>query len=123
MLDDILEESWTYQEIVKKGLQKGMQQGLQQGMQQGLQKGREEERRRAEEQQKRWIREQREMIVNLVRMRFPEFAALAQSYIETINDTEVLHRLINRLFEVQTAAEAQQAIFDARTEAAERVEE
>ncbi len=36
MLEDILEESWTYQEMIKKGMQKGLEKGLE--------KGREEER-------------------------------------------------------------------------------
>src|SRR5579859_4779443 len=55
MLDDILEDSWTYQEIVKKGMQKGMQQGMQLGLEQG----------RAEERQ-HVIRGQRETLLNFV---------------------------------------------------------
>lgn len=101
MLDDILEESWTYQEIVKKGLQQGMQQGLQQG--------REEERQR-------WLAEQHETVINLVRMRFPDLVSFVLPRVEAVRDTEVLHNLINRLFAVQTAEEAKQAIMDARVE-------
>jgi len=55
MLDDILEDSWTYQEIVKKGMEKGIRQGLQLGLEQG----------RAEERQ-HLIRGQRETLLNFV---------------------------------------------------------
>ena len=88
MLDDILEESWTYQEIVKKA--------------------REKERHVR-------IREQRENVLNLVHMRFPSLITMTELRIETINDPDVLHGLVTRLFSVQTADEAKQAIKDAST--------
>ncbi len=88
MLDDILEESWTYQEIVKKG--------------------REKERHLR-------VRELREFVLNLVHMRFPNLVSVTELHVETINDPEVLHTLLNKLFTVQTAEEAKQAIIDAST--------
>jgi len=94
MLDDILEESWTYQEIVKKGLEKGKQ---------------------LERQQR--IQEQRETVMNLVRMRFPGLVSFAVSRVEAIKDADALHILINQLFAVQTEEEAKQAIIAARAEA------
>ena len=97
MLDDILEESWTYQEIVKKGLEKGRRQGLEQGRQQ-------------------LIRELRDTVIGLVSMRFPMLLVLAESHIETIKSTEALHTLKRQLFSVQTAEEARQSIIDASTE-------
>ena len=48
MLEDILEESWTYQEMIKKGMQKGLERGLEEG----LEKGREEERQRRVQEQR-----------------------------------------------------------------------
>src|SRR5713226_9610769 len=59
MLADILEDSWTYQEIVKKGMQQGLEQGRQQ-----------------------LIRELRDTVISLVRMRFPMLLALAESHVE-----------------------------------------
>jgi hypothetical protein len=88
MLDDILEDSWTYQEIVKKG--------------------REKERHLR-------IRELREFVLNLVHMRFPDLITMTELHVETINDPEVLHTLLNKLFTVQTPDEAKQAIIDAST--------
>jgi predicted transposase YdaD len=87
MLDDILEESWTYQEMLRKGVEKGRQQ----------------------ERQRR-IQEQRETVVNLVQMRFPELVPLAEQHLHVIHNTEELHNLIQKLFAVQTADEARLAI-------------
>lgn len=95
MLDDILEESWTYQEILRKGMQKGLEQGLEQG--------------REEERQQR-IQEQRETVINLVQMRFPELVPLAEQHLFFIHKTEELHHMILKLFAVQTAEEARRAI-------------
>ncbi len=39
MLEDILEESWTYKEIIQKGMQKGLEKGLEKGLDLGLQQG------------------------------------------------------------------------------------
>ncbi len=93
MLDDILEESWTYQEIVKKGMMKG----------------------RAEERQ-HFIRGQRETLLGIVRKNFPELGAFAELQVENIKDTDALQDLINQLlFSIQTTDEARQAIIDAST--------
>jgi flagellar biosynthesis/type III secretory pathway protein FliH len=109
MLEDILEESWTYQEIARKGMQKGLdlglQQGLKQGLEQGLEKGREEERRQR-------IHEQQETLLSFVQMRFPELESLAKQQIVPIKDPEVLHNLIVQLFGVQTTDEARQALME-----------
>jgi len=102
MLDDILEESWTYQEIVKKGLEKGLEKGERLG--------------REQERQQR-IREQHETVMNLVRMRFPGLVSFAVPRVEAIKDADALHILINQLFAVQTEEEAKQAIIAARAEA------
>src|SRR6266851_3831139 len=78
MFQDILRESWVYQEIgqefleqgfekgleqgltkgLAKGLEQGLEQGLAKGLEQGLEMGREEERRRR-------IQDHRQLILNL----------------------------------------------------------
>jgi hypothetical protein len=89
MLDDILEDSWTYQEI--------------------LNKGREKERQHL-------IRGQRETLLSFVRKHFPELSAFAELRVENMKNTDALQHLLNQLlFEVQTAEEAKQAIIDAST--------
>ena len=121
MLEDILEESWTYQEIARKGLQKGLdlglQQGLEQGLQQGLEKGMEKgleqglEQGREEERQQ-WVQEQHENLLSFVQVSFPKLVSLAMQQTAPINDPAVLHNLIVTLFSVQTADEARQALME-----------
>ena len=100
MLDDILEESWTYQEIVKKGLEKGRRLGFEEGLEEGRQQ---------------LIRELRDTIIGLISMRFPTLLAFAESEVETIKNTDALHTLKSQLFSIQTTDEAKQAIRDAST--------
>ncbi len=89
MLEDIMEESWTYKEIIRKGLEKG----------------------REEERQQR-IQEQHQTLLSFVQIRFPELVTLAKQQTTPINDPEVLHNLIVKLFGVQTADEARQAFME-----------
>ena len=105
MLEDILEESWTYQEMIKKGMQKGIDLGLEKG----LEKGREEERQQ-------WVQEQRETLLSFVQMRFPELVPVARQQVASIKDPGALHDLIIKLFAVQAAEEARQALMEAGTE-------
>ena len=83
MLDDILEESWLYQELLRKG---------------------------AEQEHQRRIQEQRETVVSFVQMRFPELVPLAEQHLHFIHDPEELHNLILKLFAVQTIDEARRVI-------------
>jgi transposase len=83
MLDDILEESWTYQHILRKGV---------------------------EQERQRRIQEQRETVVSFVQMRFPELVPLAEQHLHFVHDPEELHNLILKLFAVQTVDEARRAI-------------
>ena len=113
MLEDILEESWTYQELIQKGMQKGIDLGLEKGLERGLEKGLEKGR---EEERQQWVQEQRETLLSFVQMRFPELTLTAKQRISAINDPGALHNLIIRLFAVQTAEEARQALMEAGTE-------
>jgi predicted transposase YdaD len=84
MFQDILRESPIYQEI----------------MEQGLEKGREEGR----------IREQREMLIRLVQLRFPELLALARQQAHGITNPEALPPINFKLLDVQTIEEARQLL-------------
>ena len=96
MLQDILEDSWAYQEMVAKGLQKGLEQGLQKGLEQGLQKGE--------------VRGLREAIVDVVQERFPEITVLARKQVDTLEDPALLRRLIVKISTAQTVKQAEQAL-------------
>ncbi len=89
MFQDILRESWVYQEIG----------------QEYLEKGREEERQRELEQQ-------RELLMSFVQKRFPETMALAKQQVDSITDLEVLRKVFLKLFDAQTAEEVKKILFE-----------
>ena len=83
MFQDILRESWVYQEIVEEG----------------------EEKERV-----RRIQEQREMLLGIVQLRFPELLALAKQQVENIKDAEVLPSVSLKLVAAQSVEEARQIL-------------
>ena len=98
MFQDILRESWVYQEIG--------QEFFEEGLEKGLEKGREEER-------KRRIQEQREMLISLVQIHFPDIIDLARQKAERVNDPEVLRTLNLKLIATQRLDEAKKLLFEA----------
>jgi predicted transposase YdaD len=97
MFQDILRESWVYQEIG--------QHFLEEGRKEGREEGREEERRRRAEGQ-------RELLMSFVQARFPEIAVLAKQQAERITDPEVLQHVIIKLLAAQGLDEAKRVLLD-----------
>ncbi len=83
MLDDILEESPLYQELLRRG---------------------------AEEERRRRIQDQRDTVVSFVQMRFSELVPLAEQQLVSIHDADELHDLVLKLFAAQNAEEARQLL-------------
>ena len=102
--DDILEESWAYQEMLAKGMEKGLQKGLQQGMEKGMEKGLQQgmEKGRTEAL--------REAIMDIVHIRFPEIAERVRQRIYSIEDLDSLRRLHVKLSIAKDTQEAEQAL-------------
>jgi predicted transposase YdaD len=82
MFQDILEESWVYQEIIEQGLEKGT------------------------------IQERRQTLMDFLQTRFPEVLALATQQTNSIKNAETLRTLSTKLFAAQTAEEAKQILLD-----------
>jgi predicted transposase YdaD len=99
MFQDILKESWVYQEIGEEFLEQGFEQGLEKG----LEKGREEERQRR-------LQGQHEMLASFVQAHFPEITVLAKQQTDDIKDPEMLQNAILRLLAARTVEEAQQIL-------------
>lgn len=93
MYQDILKESWVYQEIGQEFLE------------QGIEKGREEERLRE-------VQRQSQMLMSFVQTHFPEITALAKQQTEKIKDPEVLQSVILKLIAAQRLDEARQILLD-----------
>jgi len=89
MFQDILSESWVYQELVE----------------QGVEKGREEERQQE-------LQRQRQTIIGFVQRRFPEITALGEQLTAKITDPETLQTVILKLLDAQTVEEARQVLLN-----------
>ncbi len=85
MFQDILSESWVYQELVEQGVEKERQQELQR---------------------------QRQTIVGFVQRRFPEISTLAEQQTAKITDPEVLQTMILKLLDAQMLEEARQILLN-----------
>jgi hypothetical protein len=92
----MLEESWAYQEMVQKGLQQGLEKGLEKGLRKGRQEGE--------------LQAQRETLLDILKARFPELAALAKKQMSNIKDPQLLRTLTVKISTVQTANEAEQLL-------------
>ena len=86
-MQDFLQESWLYQEIMQKGFDKG------------IEKEREEE-----------LRRQRQLLMTIIHMHFPNITSLAQKQAEAIKDPEVLQGLIFKVLAAETEEEATQGL-------------
>jgi len=87
MLQDILRDTWAYQEI----------------MQEGRQEGREEERQQR-------LKDQRQMLMSLVQVHFSNIAHLAKERADAIKDPEALQSLILKVVAAQDEEEAKQIL-------------
>ena len=91
MFEDFLEESWSYQEMVQKGLDKGIQIGEKHGIERAL-------------------NAMRPTLISVVEARFPELTDLAQQQGERFTMPELLGDVINKLLKAQTTEQARQIL-------------
>jgi hypothetical protein len=94
MFQDILEESWVYQEIVEQGIEKGRKEGKEIGREEGT------------------VQERRQALMDFLQTRFPEVLVVAAQQTNSINNPEVLRTLSTKLFAAQTAEEARLILLD-----------
>lgn len=84
MFESKLESSWFYQEVIEKGMQKGIEQGE--------------------------VKALRPMLIQVVETRFPELLPLAREEAERSTVPATLSTKINKLLRVRTLEEARQAL-------------
>ncbi|HKV58532.1 MAG TPA: hypothetical protein VJO32_09620, partial [Ktedonobacteraceae bacterium] len=89
-MHDILRESPYYQEILQEGYQEGRQEGLEEGKLEG----------------------QREILLAIVRFRFPKINRLAKTLVATFNDPASLQSLTVKISMAQTVEEAKQYLLE-----------
>jgi predicted transposase YdaD len=95
MFQDVLRESWVYQEIG--------QEFLEEGREEGRREGREEERQQA-------LQRERTMLLRLVQAHFPELSDLAQQQVESIDDPHILYHMYLELVRLQSPEDAKRII-------------
>ena len=91
-MEDILEESWAYQEMVQKGLAKGLEQGLKQGLEQGLEQGKQQGLE--------------QIVVRFAELHFPDLVPLAKQQAAQATNSQQLQEMLNKLFVAHTDNEA-----------------
>jgi hypothetical protein len=92
MFQDILEDSWSYKEIVQKGLDQGFQKGLQKGIGQGE------------------LMTAQQFLARIVEKHFPPLLLLAQQKAAQLKTIDKLNRVIDSLLDVQTLEQARQVL-------------
>lgn len=104
MFHEILEDSWSYQEMVQKGidvgLQKGLEQGLQKGLDQGLQKGFEQGE----------LMSARSFLTRIIEKHFLPLLPLAQQKAAQLKTVDALNITIDKLLEAQTLEQAREVL-------------
>jgi predicted transposase YdaD len=117
MFQDILKDSWVYQEIgqefldqgYKKGLEIGLEKGLETGLKEGLERGREEEREKR-------VELLHLIIMSFVETQFPEIIKLAKQHIDTIDNPEALQTAFIRLLAARNLEQAKGIFSEVDTE-------
>src|SRR6266568_9037819 len=102
VLQDALRDTWAYQEIMQEGWEEGLQKGIVEGRVEG----------RAEERLQR-LKDQRELLMTLVQMHFPNLTELAQRQANAAEDPEALQQLVLKLVAAQTQEQAEQVLLAA----------
>ena len=90
MYQDVLRESWVYQEIGQEYLEKGLEQGLEKGRKQGIEQA------------------LHQTLMIYVETRFPQLVVLAQQQTGFITDVALLNQIMSTLFTLQTPEEVEQ---------------
>ncbi len=104
MFEDILRESWVFQDILAEGLEKGIQQGIQQGVQQGIQQGIQQglEKGHAEERS--------EELQLLVQEQYPGLADLIAEHKERLIALPQFRTLYIKIIRTDNEEQARQII-------------
>jgi hypothetical protein len=115
MFEDFLEESWSYQEMVQKGIDKGIELGRKQRLELSKKLGIDNEFELNVKMGE--LKALRSTLVRIVEIRFPELTALAQQQVEHFTMPELLRDVIDKLLSLmaQTTDRARQVLMELDT--------
>jgi hypothetical protein len=92
MFHDILESSWSYQEIVQKGVDQGLQKGFEKGE----------------------LKTLRSVLVRLVEKHSPELLPLAQQQAAQLNNLVALNAAVDKLISAKTVEQVRQILDESK---------
>jgi predicted transposase YdaD len=101
MIDDIIRETPAYKVLTREAREEGIEIGFERGIERGIEQGIEQERKRA-------LQLQRELLLNVVKARFPKLVRLARKQGSVIDEAKVLNDLIVKVSAARTMEEARQ---------------
>ncbi|HEU5227195.1 MAG TPA: hypothetical protein VFU49_05230 [Ktedonobacteraceae bacterium] len=115
MIEDILEDSWAFQELREKALEQGLEQGIQQGLEQGRLQGMQQGmlqgmQQGIQEATKQEVERLRQILLAFVQARFPALVPLAEQQGKSFNHPEQLQALILNVSVAQSELEAKELL-------------
>ena len=116
MFQEIIRDSWVYQELEQEfrglGLEEGLEKGREQGLMQGLEKGREQGLMQGLEKgrEQGLVQGLRQMLTNIVAIHYPELAAFAKEQAERITDPDTLQQLTIQIITSKGLEEAKELL-------------
>lgn len=91
MFQDIMKDSWVYQELRQEMLEEGLEKGLEQGRVQGLEMGRVQG---LEQGREKHVKHQRALLAKIVQSKFPVLQDLVEQQTRDIHDPDLLQALL-----------------------------
>jgi len=109
VIHNALRDAWAYKEILQEGWEEGIKEGMKEGLKEGLKEGMKEGLKEGLQQGlQKELQAQRLLLLDIVQQRFPGIVALARKKAESIDNTEVLRRLLVVVSTAQTEEQVQQ---------------
>ncbi len=96
MYKDILEESWVYQELIRRGVEQGLEKGPVQGLEKGLDRGQTQGEQRA--------------LLTIIQKRLPVILETSRELVSKITDAGKLETLIGEVSVAQNAQDVLQML-------------
>ena len=95
MIDDIINASWAFQDMVQIGRKEGIKEGLEEGLEKGL-------------------RAQRQSLILLIQKHYPALLQLTQDVCNAIQTLDELQDLFQKVLLAKDEQEAHQLLLDAK---------
>jgi predicted transposase YdaD len=104
MIEDVIKESWAFQEMIQKGLKEGLKEGHEKGLKEGHEKGLKEGLKEAKRQD----------LLLLIKVHFPNLYQFAQNICNSIQTLEKLQDLFENVLLTEDEEKVRQILLSAQ---------